>query len=399
MIQKPKSFEMYQVEILQALADTGIRQLAAGGKGRAFCDIVAAKLGELDTRQFLNISETLLPFATGRNLDLIGEIHGVYRLGQQTASVPAGDSNFKFHVRRGTFGDINKQQPIQIPAGVEITTINNSGPVYLADPITLEVSDSEAFFSAKSTAPGNSANATAGVFVRHNFTGYAESSFGSLLVTNSYGIVGGRDDEDDQSFQYRIYQKIRGKNGHNEAALRFALLQVPGIQDVVFERKAGTFYVYVYGIAPQTAASLLEMVQDQINENVAFPLTGLAVAPDLVGISLSTTIRVSTALSATDKEIILGNSVAAAQVYVNNLRIGEPLVINEIADRIRNSDPRVLDVGQPNKQIPEIFVWRERPDGTRYSRFLLGNFQPQIGERVIVETHDGLTNPINIQVA
>ena len=34
---------------------------------------MAAKLGELDTRQFLNISETLLPFASGRNLDLIGE--------------------------------------------------------------------------------------------------------------------------------------------------------------------------------------------------------------------------------------------------------------------------------------------------------------------------------------
>mgnify|MGYP000346385784 CR=1 FL=1 len=80
MIQKPKLYQTYQVEILQALADTGIRQLAAGGKARAFCDIVAAKMGELDTRQFLNISETLLPFASDRNLDLIGEIYGVYRL-------------------------------------------------------------------------------------------------------------------------------------------------------------------------------------------------------------------------------------------------------------------------------------------------------------------------------
>ena len=156
------------MEILQALADTGIRQLAAGGKARAFCDIVSAKLGELDTRQFLNISETLLPFASGMNLDLIGEIYGVYRLGQQIASVPAGDRNLRFYVRRDTFGHINKGKDILIPAGVEITTINDSGPVYLTDPITLKAGDKEAWFSAKSTSPGNAANVTAGVFTRHN---------------------------------------------------------------------------------------------------------------------------------------------------------------------------------------------------------------------------------------
>lgn len=43
-------------------------------------------------------------------------------------------------------------------------------------------------------------------------------------------------------------------------------------------------------------------------------------------------------------------------------------MINAIADRIFSSDARIVDVGQPNKQIPEIFIWRSRDDGTRYSR-------------------------------
>ena len=71
-------------------------------------------------------------------------------------------------------------------------------------------------------------------------------------------------------------------------------------------------------------------------------------------------------------------------------------MINEIADRIRNADPRILDVGEPNKQIPEIFIWRPRPDGTRYSRFLIGNYAPQRGERIVVEVHDGMTIMSNI---
>ena len=34
----------------------------------------------MELREFLNLSETLLPFATGANLDLIGEIFGVTRI-------------------------------------------------------------------------------------------------------------------------------------------------------------------------------------------------------------------------------------------------------------------------------------------------------------------------------
>ena len=72
------------------------------------------------------------------------------------------------------------------------------------------------------------------MFDKHNFTNYTQSNFGSLLVTNQFGITGGRDTEDDQSYQYRIHLQLTAQNGINEAALRGQLLQIPGIQDVVF---------------------------------------------------------------------------------------------------------------------------------------------------------------------
>jgi hypothetical protein len=99
-----------------ALSATGIRQLAPGGKARAFGDIVANELAELENRQFLNIAQSLLPFATDTSLDLIGEIFGVARLTQQTASVDMGDQNFEWFVRNGTFGSINSGQDIVIPS-------------------------------------------------------------------------------------------------------------------------------------------------------------------------------------------------------------------------------------------------------------------------------------------
>ena len=381
------------MDILGALTQTGITQTAAGGKARAFCDIVGDQLGTMETNEFLNLGETLIHYATGENLDFLGEIFGVYRLGIQIASIAQADNNFTFYVAGGgTFGSINSGLPINIPAGTQILTQASGGPIFLTDSsFTLNAGDTQQFFSAYSATPGASANASAGVF--NQWAGnipYSKSAFGSLLVTNSYGVVGGRDAETDDNYRYRIQQMLQGRNGANEAAMRFQLLQVPGIQDIVFTRLAGTFNCYVYGIAPQPAPSLLDAVQTTIDDNVAFPLTGTAIAPDLVGFSLVTTLSLPTSLSATDQDMVIANAVAAAQDYIDNLGVGQELVINAIAERIFGADARILDVGQPNDQIPEIFIWRSRDDGTRYSRFLLGNYTPATGERIVVEVHDGL---------
>jgi hypothetical protein len=161
----------------------------------------------------------------------------------------------------------------------------------------------------------------------------------------------GRDQEDDESYRYRIHLKLISQSGSNESAIRFDLLQVPGIQDVVFDRRAGTFYCYVYAITPIAAASVLAMVQDAIDQNVAFPLTGAALNPDQIGITLATTISTVAGSTQTDKDTATGQAIAAAQDYINNLRVGEPLVINDIAAAIQTSSSKILDVGQPNRQI------------------------------------------------
>src|ERR1035441_10455438 len=56
----PKTVALYQLDILGALTQTGIQQTAAGGKARAFCDIVGDQLGTMETNEFLNLGETLI---------------------------------------------------------------------------------------------------------------------------------------------------------------------------------------------------------------------------------------------------------------------------------------------------------------------------------------------------
>jgi hypothetical protein len=186
---------------------------------------------------------------------------------------------------------------------------------------------------------------------RHNFTNYTQSAYGGLLVTNTYGITGGRDTEDDESYRYRIHLKLTSQNGINEAALRFQLLQLPGIQDVVFSPYAGGFYVYLYGVSPVIPPSLLQLANQTIASTAAFPIQGTALSPDLVGISLETTLSFASGITQADQSAILATATAAAANYINNLAVNSPLVINQLAAAILASDSRIQDIGNPNDEI------------------------------------------------
>lgn len=397
MIQKPVSAFTYQQNILAGLVATGIKQTSPGGKARAFCDIVGDQMGALETAAYVNLAQTILPYAAGDSLDFLGEMLGVPRILRQDGSAQATDSNFQFFVRRGTFGSINNGSDITVPASTRITTADASGPVYvLSANVTLPAGASTQSFAAEALTVGAAGSAPAGVFTQHNFVAYSDARFGTLLVTNNFGLIGARDDEDDDSYRYRINLKLHSQGGANEAATRLAVLQVPGIQDLALVEQAGSFLAYVYGISPLVPPSLLQLVQHQLDDIAAYPIRGTAITPDLIGISLATTVKLASNVSALDGPGVLATAARAVEDHINNLKIGDPVIINEISDKIMSADSRIVDIGQPNKPLGEIFLWRSRLDDTRYSRFLVGNYQPQLGERVVIED---LPNAINLTLA
>lgn len=399
MIQTPSTSSQYQTTILAALQKTGITNTSPGAKARAFCDAVGDQIGTSEGNSFTSIAQSLLPYARKANLDSLGQMFGVPRLQRSDVSASALDNNFEFYVARGTFGSINNGKDIVIPAGTQIYTAQGvNGPVVItATQVTCPASQASVPVAVTSLQSGLAGNAAEGVFESTNFSNYADAAYGSLLVTNNYGLIGGRDAEDDDSYRYRISLKLQSHGGAEEAALRLAVLAVPGVQDLDFVRQAGTFLCYVYGISPVVPPSLLALVQGQLDSLVAYPASGTAISPALIGISFTTTLTFASTASSAEQQSATTNALAAAQSYINNLGKSQEFVINALADAIQSSDPNILDIGSPDQPINSIYIWRSRDDGTRYSRYLVGNYTPAVGERITVET--SITNPISLAAA
>jgi len=285
-----------------------------------------------------------------------------------------------------------------VPPGTVISTDVPNGPIYTTDiAVLLPASASSVPFSATCKSDGAGGNVSAAALPPHNFQGYTDFRFGTLLVTNSYGIVTGSDIESDDNYRYRISLRLGSKNGAAEADLRLAILNVPGIQDLVFVRQAGTYLCYVYASSPLVPTGVMQMVQNQMNQATAWPIVGRAVQPDLIGISLATTLTFVAGATSSQQQSAISNATAAAENYLNNLAVGQTMVINQVADRILSADQNILTTGTPNQPLNGIYIWRSREDGTRYSRFLVSDYTPVVGERIGVES--SILNPINLTVA
>jgi len=59
--------------------------------------------------------------------------------------------------------------------------------------------------------------------------------------------------------------------------------------------------------------------------------TGSVINPDLIGITFATTITLVAGATSTDQNTAIGQASAAAMQYINNLGVGNPLIINDIA--------------------------------------------------------------------
>lgn len=384
---------------------TSITFLSPGSKARMLVDILSEELG-LQASQFdANVAAGLLRNASGNILDYIGEVFGLERLQEVKSTVSNFEENFILYTVGVNFAQINNGRDIVIPAG-KINISNDesfsAGSViyYNTEDIVLKATESRVFFSAQALVTGSLANAGSNTLVHHTFFNYADSLSRSLLVTNNHGISYGRDRESDDNYRYRIQKEKISSEAGNETAIRLGLLVIPGIANITkipYTRGIGTCDWLISSTSVVVSEELLSLAQGVINQKQAVGMSNLAKAPVLIGTEFVFSIKYKGRLEDRQKESIKSSIRANISNYVNNLAIGESMVLDQIVRIVLSSSDLIESMGDDDSSdnFRNIFLYKRSGLSNSVTRkSLTGNYVPKNYERVVLETT--IAKPITI---
>lgn len=377
--------------VLDLSSETRITRTSPGSKARSIIEIVSRNLNQAYKIFDLNFARAFLSGATGRYLDFIGEILGISRLGSEIANASSTAQIVKFFVDHGTFGDINNNSVIIIPAGTIISSQgNSSGILYkVTNGVVLPTSGTEQFISVIAITPGESSNVGSETLRFHNFTNYTDTINNSLKVINISGIFNGAETENDTNYKFRISKSALGSESANQTAILLAALSVPGVANIVLQNRSsgiGTFKLIVKAVTSTVSQNLLDQIKANVDLVTAEGIIGTIDRPDQTGMSFTISIIYRNGIGDVEKDAIEEQIRLTITNYVDNLDIGEEFILNQIIDNILSVSPNIKDIGKPNTPIDEIFIYKEtKLRDNKIRQELFNNYSPTQTERLIIE--------------
>jgi len=381
--------------VLQEITSrTDISQLLPGAKARAFIEAVSKEIANAYSVFSNDLMQSFLKYASGTNLDLLGEMLGVVRRTATRNEVVASNEVQKFYVESGTFGDINGGANITIPAGTLVYT-------YIKTPDDKEINyvttsatsclaaNSEVYTSVRAQEFGASSNVGAGTLRLHNFENYTDYLNDTLKTINIEGIAFADTFESDTNFRYRISNQIFAIESSNATAIRLAALTVPGVADVVLDwhsRGIGSGAVYIKAITPTVSDFTIAQVQSKIDAVCAFGNFVEAKKPKEVGIELEVNINLYDRVEEDVRLDLISRVKDRLYEYINSLDINETLYSDRLIKIILDTDPNIKSCGTTNAPFAELSIWKETPaEDNRVKSSALGGYVPLNFERVVVE--------------
>lgn len=399
-----RSYQELMADSLEELAtNTNITKLSAGGIARALLESINKRLSEAYETFDLNLARAFVSSAPGQYLELIGTILGVERESSVAASADADTEVIKFYVNSGTFGDINNGNDIVLTQGILISTqAGNGGTLYRTITETrLPAAGNSEWVSAMAVVPGDDFNVGVSSLIYHDFTDYADYLNNSLLVTNIYQIANGKNFENDTNYRFRIVNKALELEAANETAIRLAVLSTPGVADVVLipkYRGIGTLGAIIKATLPTVSQSLIDSVSVNVEKVKSMGDVAFIRKPKETGITMKLTVHYSQRLPENELENIEDTIKDSITEFINNLDIGESLIINKLAAELFAASDYISNLGEAGKPFDELYIHVESQlEDNKIRQKLLGDYTPNTDERIIIEP--SYTTPITLERA
>lgn len=353
---------MVDQAIQRFIQTTNIDNFGPGSKIRSLLEVLYNDIGRLQTDFYANQTIGFVSGATGSYLDFMASLFGISRVRANRVTIGSNTNNFKIFTTAANFGAINSNRSIYIPAGTVISSSTSDASYSLTDNINLSAGSSSVYVNATSNSNGTVANLGQGALDTIDFTNYTDSANGSLLVSNTFPVDVGTNEETDPEFRFRIIETLKSYQKGNELALRVKALTIPGIVDMVYEDKAygiGTARVILQTSTAIVDDNVLDYAESILQQEVPIGTLLSVEKPDTVQIALKVTINFRVGVTTTQRTTTISNVTTRINEYINSIPINQPLLINRLASEILAVDSmNILSIGIPNKFFDYIYTYR-----------------------------------------
>jgi len=344
--------------MMRALEGNGITATYPGSIARAFAESIAMEVGDLYDALKFAIDQTSIATATGKSLDLIGELYGVRRSTiTPQAEQERASFNIEFYISAPTSSSIVIPQDTLVFN--DVTGFAERQYQYkLAATVIIVAGTNKAYGRIDPTFTTQDFTAAKNTLTKHNFV----STDGTIVYCSNpkevYSMPGM---EGDDNYRRRISMSIKERSYGTAESLRLSALAIPGVRDVRIRESS-------YGLG---SCDIIVVPESQSLD----PLFVQALADNLsgkkpVGIKLNIRIAERVPISVV-ANIVLPQGLAPAAItaiesqastfvkkYLNSFTIGGSIAFSDIESAIRTSSDfirsvNILSVTARGQEVPK----------------------------------------------
>jgi uncharacterized phage protein gp47/JayE len=340
-----KTKEEIVSRILTALEkNANISATSPGSIARAFAESFGTEMFYLYESFKEAINQTNLSTASGRSLDLIGELYNVQRKTISDQLVfDRSTANIEF------FLDIPSSGDVIIPKGTlvynDVASFSSSQYSYiLAGDVIILSGMTKGYGAVQPNFQSNDYVASVGSLTRHNYI----SPPGSLVFcSNPKEIYPVLNSESDDNYRRRIISSVKINATGTAEALRFAALSVKGVKDIRVREASYGLGSCDLIIVPEVAGNIGVIPQTVTNAVAAIRPIGIRMNVTMaepIDYSLDAVITLPYGTAENLRVGVQNQATIFVKRYLNSLTIGDSVSIQELESRIRTSSDLVRAV-------------------------------------------------------
>lgn len=340
-----KTREEIIVRILNALEqNANITATSPGSVARAFADAFGTEMFYLYESFKEAISQTSLSTASGRGLDLIGEMYNVKRKTLSDQLVyERSTANIEFILDKPYTSDIIIPKDTLVYN--DVGSYNSTQYSYkVVNNVTVLAGATKAYGMVSPNFQSNDHVASVGSLTRHNFI----TPPGVIIFCSNpkevYPVINA---ESDDNYRRRILSAVKVSATGTVEALRFSALAVNGVRDIRIREASyglGSCEIILVPEVPGRVGNLPSLVSAAVSQVRPLGIRMNVSVAEAVPISVNATITLPFGTAQNLRTGIQNQASIFVTRYLNSLTIGDTMSIQEIERQIRISSDLIRSV-------------------------------------------------------